>query len=326
MKVCVFGAGAIGGHLAARLAHGGADVSIVARGAHLAAIQANGLKLVSPDLNITLPIRATDDPSTLGPQDAVLVTVKAPALPSVAASIAPLLGPDTVVVFVINGIPWWYFDKAGENLAKLRMDELDPNNALRRAIGVERTLGGVVYSACEVIAPGVVEVESRRNRLIIGELDGAISARAETVAAPLRAGGFVIDISADIRTAVWTKLLMNMAGSPIAVLTTQPPMVNYTEPAVERAIRAIYAEGEQVARALGCAPVIDVEASVTGGKNLAHRPSMLQDLDLGRPMEIATILDAPVSLARITGVPTPTLDLVVALARLRAKAAGLAGQ
>jgi 2-dehydropantoate 2-reductase len=326
LKVCVFGAGAIGGHLAARLAHGGADVSIVARGAHLAAIQANGLKLISPDLNITAPVHATDDPATLGPQDAVLVTVKAPALPSVAAAIAPLLRPDTVVVFVINGIPWWYFDKAGDNLAKLRMPELDPGGALRHAVGVERTLGGVVYSACEVIAPGVVEVESARNRLVIGELDGTVSSRAEALAAPLRAGGFGIEISGEIRTAVWTKLLMNMAGSPIAVLTTSPPMVNYTEPAVEKAIRAIYAEGEQVARALGCAPVVDIEASVSGGRKLAHRPSMLQDLELGRPMEIATILDAPLALARLTGIETPTLDLIVALARLRAKAAGLAGQ
>ncbi len=178
MKICVFGAGAIGGHLAARLAHGGADVSVVARGAHLAAIRANGLRLEAPDANFTVKVAATDDPATLGPQDAVLVTVKAPALGSVAASIAPLLGPDTPVVFVINGIPWWYFDQHGGALDGTPLDSLDPGGAVRAAIGPARAIGGVVYSACTVTAPGVIEVEHLRNRLVLGELDGTLSARA----------------------------------------------------------------------------------------------------------------------------------------------------
>lgn len=323
MKICVFGAGAIGGHLAARLARGGAEVSVVARGAHLAAIQAGGLRIEAPDETFTQRMTATSDASSLGPQDAVLVTVKAPALGSVAAAIAPLLKPDTPVVFVINGIPWWYFDKHGGALDGTRLEALDPGGAVRAAIGPERAIGGVVYSACTVVAPGVVQVEHARNRLILGELDGTVSSRAEAIAAPLMAGGFTMEVTPDIRSAVWSKLMLNMAGGPVAVLTTQSGKMNLLEPAVEKAVREIYAEAEAIARALGCSPVFNVEQSLAGSRKTSHKPSILQDLELGRPMEVATIFDAPLKLARLAGVATPTLDLIVALARLRAKAAGL---
>jgi 2-dehydropantoate 2-reductase len=323
LRICVFGAGAIGGHLAARLARGGADVSVVARGAHLAAIQANGLRIEAPDGAFTVSVRATDDPASLGPQDAVLVTVKSPSLGSVAATIAPLLGPDTPVVFVINGIPWWYFDKHGGALDGTRLEPLDPGGAVRAAIGPDRAIGGVVYSACTVTAPGVVHVDHARNRLIVGELDRTISARAASIAAPLTAGGFTMEVSPDIRSVVWSKLMLNLAAGPISVLTSQAGSTNLQEAAVETAMRAIYAESEAVARALGCTPVFNAEASITGSRKSGHKPSILQDLELGRPMEVATIFDAPLALARLAGVATPTLDLVVALARIRAKAAGL---
>jgi 2-dehydropantoate 2-reductase len=323
VRICVFGAGAIGGHLAGRLARGGAEVSVVARGAHLAAIRADGLVVQAPDATFTSRVAATDDPAGLGVQDAVIVTVKAPALPSVAAAIAPLLGPETPVVFVMNGIPWWYFDQLGGALEGTRMASLDPGEAVRTAVGPERSIGGVVYSACTVVAPGVVEVENSRNRLVLGEIDGRVSERIEAIAAPLRAGGFAIDITPDIRTAVWAKLMMNMSGGPISVLTQSSPGRNLVEPAVEAAVRLVYAEGLAIARALGCDPVVDVEAAIAGSKRMAHKPSILQDLELGRPMEIPTIFDAPLELARLVGVATPTLDLLVALARLRARAAGL---
>lgn len=323
MKICVFGAGAIGGHLAARLARGGADVSVVARGAHLQAIQAQGLRIEAPGDIFTQRVTATSDPATLGPQDAVLVTVKAPALGSVAASIAPLLKPETPVVFVINGIPWWYFDQHGGRLDGTRLEALDPGGAVRAAIGPGRTIGGVVYSACTVVAPGVVHVDHTRNRLVLGELDGTISERAQAIAAPLTAGGFVMEVTPDIRSAVWSKLMLNMAGGPIAVLTTQPGKMSLLEPAVEKAVRNIYAESEAIARALGCSPVFNAEQALAASRQGTHKPSILQDLELGRPMEVATIFDAPLKLAKLAGVETPTLDLVVALARLRAKAAGL---
>lgn len=323
LKICVFGAGAIGGHLAARLSRGGAEVSVVARGAHLAAIQARGLRIEAPDGIFTAVVHATDDPSSLGPQDAVLVTVKAPALGSVAATIAPLLGADTPVVFVINGIPWWYFDKHGGALDGTRLEKLDPDGAVRAAIGPRRAIGGVVYSACTVTAPGVVQVEHVRNRLVLGELDGSMSARAQAIAAPLTTGGFTMEVSSDIRSAVWSKLMLNLAAGPIAVLTMEAGRAFLHEAAVEVAMRAIYAESAAVAVALGCTPVFDVEASIVGTRKSGHKSSILQDLELGRPMEVATIFDAPLALARLAGVATPTLDLVVALARIRAKAAGL---
>ncbi len=323
MKVCVFGAGAIGGHLAARLWRGGAEVSVVARGAHLSAIKADGMRIDAPDGSFTARMRATDNPVDLGPQDAVLVCVKSPALGSVAATIAPLLGADTPVVFVINGIPWWYFDQHGGALDGTRLDALDPGGAVRAAIGPARAIGGVVYSACTVTAPGMVLVEHSRNRLVLGELDGSLSARTAAIAAPLTAGGFTMEVSPDIRSAVWSKLMLNLATGPLSVLTTEPGRENLREPAVERAMRAIYDESAAVARALGCVPVFDVEASIAGARKSGHKSSILQDLELGRPMEVATIFDAALTLARLAQVETPTLDLVVALARVRAKAAGL---
>jgi 2-dehydropantoate 2-reductase len=321
MKICVFGAGAIGGHLAARLARGGAEVSVVARGAHLAAIQAQGIRVVAPDLDFTEKLHASADPAELGVQDAVLVTVKAPALPSVAASIAPLLGPKTAVVFVMNGIPWWYFDGLKGAFAGTRIAALDPADEVRRSIGPSRSIGGVVYSACNVLSPGVIEVEHTQNRLVLGEIDGTLSARMEAISAPLRAGGLTMDHVTDIRSAVWTKLLMNMAASPIAVLTGAAPKFNLAEPAVMEAVRAIYAEAYAVATALGAAPSLDIEARIRGAVNLLHKPSMLQDLELGRPMEVETILTTPLRVARMAGVATPVMDLIFALARLRAQTA-----
>lgn len=323
MKICIFGGGAIGGHLAARLSRGGADVSVIARGANLAAIRSKGIRINAPDVSFHASVTASSDPVELGPQDAVLVTVKAPALGSVAAAIKPLLGPDTPVVFVINGIPWWYFDQHGGALDGTRLEALDPGGAVRAAIGPQRSIGGVVYSACTVTEPGVVHVEHARNRLVLGELDGSISARAQAIAAPLTEGGFRVDITPDIRSAVWSKLLLNLGAGPISVLTQSAGKQNLLEPAIEAAVERVFAEGEAIARALGCDPVSDVAASIANSRKSAHKPSILQDLELGRPMEVATIFDAPLHLARLAGVATPTLDLVVALARTRAKAAGL---
>jgi len=218
MKVCVYGAGAIGGHLAARLAKGGAQVSLVARGAHLAAIRDGGLVVHAHDGTHHSHPQASAEPAELGPQDAVIVTVKSPALPAVAAGIAPLLGPDTPVAFVMNGIPWWYFDHDGGAHEGRRLPEADPGDALRHAIGVGRTIGGVVYSATEVIAPGVVRSEHGNIRLILGEPDGRVSDRARAISALMEAGGIPCPVSPDIRTELWSKLLGNLASGPLCVL------------------------------------------------------------------------------------------------------------
>lgn len=322
MKVCVFGAGAIGGHLAARLALGGAEVSIVARGAHLAAIRAGGLTVHTPEGTHHSRPGASDEPADLGRQDAVIVTVKSPALPSVAAGIAPLLGPDTPVVFVMNGIPWWYFDHEGGPHDGLRLPEADPGDALREAVGIRRTIGGVVYSAVTVTAPGVVESEHSNIRVILGEPDGRVSDRAKAIAALLAAGGMPSPVTPDIRTEVWAKLIGNLAGGPFSVVTRLGVRDCYADPLIREAVFLCAEEVRAIAAALG-RPLPPAAAQRARDSNMAHKPSILQDLELGRPMEIDTLFTLPLKLARLAGVETPRLDLMVALAKQAARSAGL---
>ena len=205
--ICVYGAGAIGAHLAARLAAAGAEVSVIARGAHLAAMRARGITLRTAEGDQNFPVQATENAAEIGPVDAVLVTVKAPALPAVAAGIAPLLGPDTPVAFIMNGIPWWYFDGIGGALKGKRLSVLDPDDALRRAVGVERALGGVIYAASAVVAPGIVTSEHADLKLFLGEPGGVVSPRAQALAALLSAGGMPTDAVGNIRHRIWGKLL-----------------------------------------------------------------------------------------------------------------------
>lgn len=323
MRVCVFGAGAIGGHVAGRLARGGAQVSVVARGAHLAAMQANGLRVITPEEEFHAAVTASADPAALGVQDAVIVTVKAPALPSVAAGIGPLLGPETAVVFVMNGIPWWYHHRSGKEGDGAALPLLDPGGALQAGVGFERAIGGVVYSACTVREPGVVLVENRANRIVLGEPDGTISARAQAIAAPMVAGGLTIEVSDRIRDFVWSKLLMNLGSGPLGVLTGGPPRDFYVEPALEKATLDAVAEAKAVAEAMGCKVNANAAGHVTNGKKSGHKTSILQDLELGRPMEIDALYTVPLEMAREKGVPTPFLDLLAALTRARARTAGL---
>jgi 2-dehydropantoate 2-reductase len=323
LKVCVYGAGAIGGHVAARLARGGADVSVIARGPNLEAMRASGLRVHAPDAEIEAPVRATADPAELGPQDVVIVTVKAPALPSVAAGIRALLRPDTPVVFAMNGIPWFYFHDAGGADDGTRLPKLDPGGALWDAVGPQRAVAGVVYSACTVVAPGVVEVESRGSRLILGESDGSAGTRLEAVADALRAGGLTVEISPRIREAIWQKLLLNLGSGPLAILTGTAPSGFFAEPDCQEITRRILAEGAAIAGALGCPITPNAEGQIRNGSRSDHKPSILQDLELGRPMEIDALYEVPLDLARMHGVEVPTLATLVALIRVRARAAGL---
>jgi 2-dehydropantoate 2-reductase len=322
MRICVYGAGAIGGHIAARLALGGAEVSIVARGAHLAAIQADGLTVHAHDgIHRSRP-HASDDPAALGRQDAVIVTVKSPALPSVAAGIAPLLGPDTPVAFVMNGIPWWYFDHEGGPHDGLRLAEADPGDALRGAVGIGRAIGGVVYSATEVIAPGVVRSEHGNIRVVLGEPDGRISDRAQAISSVLAAGGMPCPVVPDIRSEVWAKLLANLAGGPFCVVTRLGVRDAFADPLLRRAAFACAEEARAIATALG-RPLPLAASERVRDADMKHKPSILQDLELGRPMEIDTIYTLPLKLARLAGVETPQLDLMVALAKQAARSRGL---
>ncbi len=323
MKICVYGAGAIGGHIASRLHRGGAEVSIVARGPHLAAIKANGLTVHAVDGEHNSRLRATSDPAELGPQDAVFVTVKAPALPQIAAGIGPLLGRDTSVAFVMNGIPWWYFNDLGGEHDGKSLPRVDPNDVLRKALGPGRVIGGVVYSASAVIEPGVIEVEQPKSRVILGEPDGSMSDRVVALAGLITKGGISGEATPTIRTEIWNKLIGNLAGGTLAVLTGAAPQTVYTEGAGVKASLAAMSEAAAIAQALGADPGTNHEARIKSQGSMAHNPSILQDLEAGRPMEIDGMFDAPLALARMAGVPTPTLDLLVALCKIRAESSGL---
>ncbi len=323
MKICVFGAGAVGGHVAARLAKGGAEVSVVARGAHLAAMQANGLEVRTPGEHFHATVTASADPAALGVQDCVIVTLKAPALPAMAATIAPLLGPETAVVFAMNGIPWWYFHKEGGPHDGYQLDRIDPDGAVWRSVGPERAIGGVVNSACTVVEPGVIQVANTSSRLTLGEPDGTLSPRVQALAEALRAGGMGSEAVPDIRNRIWTKLMINLGSGPMGVLTQAPSSALFEEPACRDALRRVGAELTALAAAMGCPVQADPEAQIAAAGRLQHVSSIVQDLQLGRPMEIDGMFAAPLDLARLVGVPMPTLDLLVALAKVRARSAGL---
>ena len=322
MRICVYGAGAIGGHIAARLAKGGADVSVVARGPHLRAMQADGLSVAAADGVLHCRPRASDDPATLGPQDAVIVTTKVTALSQVAAGIAPLLGPDTAVAFVTNGIPWWYFDRTARDGRRLPL--LDPGEAVRDAVGIHRTLGGIVYSAATVTRPGHVEALAPDNRVVLGELDGAMTPRLQALADAIAAGGIGGVATPDIRGAVWAKLLGNMMNGPLCLLARSSMQDTLADPVIRQAAIAAAREVMAIAAAYGH-PITGQtpEDRIARSSKIAHRPSILQDLDAGRAMEIDALFTVPLQLAREAGVPTPILDLSVALVMRAAVAAGV---
>jgi 2-dehydropantoate 2-reductase len=321
MKICIFGAGAIGGHLAARLHAAGVDISVVARGEQLAAIRRDGLSLEIPDGPINARIPASDDPGDLGPQDAVIVAVKAPALPDVAARIAPLLRPDTPVVFAMNGIPWWYFYAHGGPFDGRRLPRLDPGDAVWNAVGPQRAVGGVIHSSNTVIRPGVVRCLSGRMQLIVGEPTGEKTARALAIAEAITAGGGKGEVSPRIRDAVWIKLIANMSANPLTFLAQTTLGAVFAEPACVAAVRTVAAEGAAIARALGCNVELDIDKVFAGVS--AHKPSIVQDLERGRPLELDAMFTVPSELGQMLGVETPMLDLIVTLMKLRARAAGL---
>ncbi len=322
MKICIYGAGAVGGHLAGRLAAGGVDVAVVARGPHLAAIQANGLRVETPEGPLVSHPLASDSAAAIGVQDLVIVAVKAPALPQVAAGMKPLLGPDTPVAFVMNGIPWWYFHGAPGPFADKRLPRIDPGGAVWDAIGPGRAIGAIAHTACTVIAPGVIKVGNPRNRFVFGRPDGHDDPLLANLAEFLRAGGVEVDVTPRIRDAIWEKLLMNLVGGSLGILTGSPMGEALANRAIATAAEQIAAEAVSIARALGCDPG-DPEGGLARLKVSRHKQSILQDLELGRAMEIDALLAVPLELARLAGVATPTADLIVGLAVQRARAAGL---
>ena len=325
MKICIFGAGAIGGYMGAKLAEAGAEVSLVARGPHLAAMQANGLTLIEEGETKTYKVNASDDPAALGHQDYVIVTLKAHSVPHVVGKMAPLIGPDTTIVSGVNGVPWWYFHKVEGPLEGTRLASVDPGDAQWNGFGPDRVLGCVVYPAAEVIEPGVVK-HIEGNRFSLGEPDGSKSDRAVRLSEALGKAGLKAPVRPRLRDEIWVKLWGNLSFNPISALTHATLDVLCTDPGTRAVARGMMLEAQEIAEKLGVKFPIDVDRRIDGGAAVgAHRTSMLQDLDAGRPMEIDALLGSVQELGRVTETATPTIDTVLALVTLRARSAGLYG-
>lgn len=321
MQICIFGAGGVGGLLAVRLAAGGHEVSAVARGAHLNAIRANGLKLVTPAGETVARPHASDRPGDLGSQDLVIVTTKTTALPEVADSIAPLLRPDTPVLFASNGVYWFYRGPGGE-AEPAALVPLDPGRGLHNAVGAWRALGIVIYSPNEVVAPGIVR-NSGNAQFILGGIGAGSRLRAEPIAQSLAGCGFEISVSDDIRRDMWNKLVRNVASSVLCTLTMADARTTFMDPEIGPTGLAIMKEVLEVASSHGFSSLpIDIDKESRGEGRQPVRPSMLQDLERGRPMEIDGQLRAVRDLARAAGVATPMLELLLPIVIARARAAG----
>jgi 2-dehydropantoate 2-reductase len=327
MRICVYGAGAVGGHLAVRLAAAGNEVSVLARGRNLAAIRQRGISLRSGDQTLVAHPKASEDPSQLGPQDFVIVTLKANALGVFAQSSAPLLHPGTGVVFAQNGIPWWYaMGLSGSRPRPPDLSRLDPGGALDKAVAPERIIGAVVYSANDLVEPGLVVNHTHgNNMLVVGECDDAASPRISNLRAVLEQAGISSPATADIRQAVWNKAIINLGTGAVCILSGEAIAAVRADPALQGLLTRTAQEGKVVALAHGVDPDRAPQRPSGGHKSgaISHKPSILVDYELGRPMEIEAQLAAPHAFARAAGVATPTLDALVPLAAHKAAAKGL---
>ncbi len=324
MKVCVFGAGAIGGYMAAELARAGdCEVTCIARGPHLAAMQQNGLKLVLKDgTEHVVPVNATDDPREAGPQDYVIVSLKAHSSAAVADQMLPLFGPMTALVTAQNGVPWWYFYKLEGQYEGTRVQSVDPDQRQWEMIGPERAIGCVVYPAAEISEPGVIH-HAYGNRFSIGEPSGEKTDRVQVLSKLMSDAGLRAPVRPRIRDDMWVKIWGNVSLNPISALTggTLAEMIDDAD--VHAVIRASMIEAQAVGEALGVKFAIDVDKRIAGAREVGdHKTSMLQDLELGRPMEIDALVASVQELGRIVDVATPTIDAVLGLVKQRARLAG----
>jgi 2-dehydropantoate 2-reductase len=319
VRIVIAGAGAIGGYIGARLtlaATPGVDTVLYARGPHLRAMQAHGLRVLSPDGDFEVKPQVTGDLATAGEADVVFLGVKAHGLTTLAPELEPILGRDTVVVSTQNGIPWWYFDGIGGALDGVRLDRVDPGGVIGAAIEPRRVVGSLAYFATTVVQPGVIR-HTEGNKISFGEPDGSKSDRLRRIVEPLVAAGFRCPITARFRHEIWVKLLGNVAFNPISALTggTLEELVRHPETAA--VIRDIMRETEAVAAKLGIELPISIAQRLAGAEKVgAHKTSMLQDLEAGRPMELEAVVGAVVELGERLGVAMPATRTVYACAKL----------
>jgi len=320
MKMAVVGAGAIGGYLGARLALAGEDVTFIARNRNLAAINADGFRLILADGSEqhATDVRAVQHMADAGPQDVVLLTVKAHQVGDLLPELRHLLGPQTMVVTMINGIPWWYFHRLGGEFDGRPLDSVDPGGRIAAQIEPERIIGSVVYPAAELLAPGVVRV-IEGNRFTLGELNGERTERIQALSAALIRAGFKAPVSKDIRSELWIKLWGNLSFNPISALTHATLEDICRFPPARALAAAMMAEAQTVAEKLGVLFKISLDQRIAGAEAVgAHKTSMLQDVEAGRAIEIEALVGSVVELGRITGVATPSIDAVYAATRLLA--------
>ncbi|RRI05524.1 2-dehydropantoate 2-reductase [Mesorhizobium tamadayense] len=316
MRITVFGAGAIGGYLAAKLTIAGrVDLSIVARGAHLEAIKAGGLRLIEDGKETVARVRAAARADELGAQDYVVLALKAHSLAPALGQIEPLLGEGTAVVTMQNGVPWWYFHRAGGALEGTRLTAVDPGGTIWERIGPERVIGSVVYPAVEVDAPGLIRhVEG--TRFSLGEPSGEKSDRVAALARELVKAGLQAPVREDIRSEIWVKLWGNLSFNPISALTGSTLAAIVADEGTRAVVRSMMIEAQAIGERLSVRFPIAVDRRIKGAGAVGeHKTSMLQDLERGRPMEIDALVGAVQELGRLTGQPTPTIDSVLALVR-----------
>ena len=317
MKICIYGAGAIGGYLGARLADGDSDVSLIARGPHLEAMRSSGLTLEEGGETTVVDIDCTDDPATLGTQDFVILTLKADSMVPAVDQIAPLLGPDTAVVTAQNGLLWWYFYGLPGPWENHHLEAADPRGYIWNTLGPERAIGSVVYPSCEIVAPGVVRHLSG-NRFMLGEPTGVKSDRVVALGEVITAAGLKAPIRRKIRDDIWFKLLGNATFNPISVLTHATLEQMCRDEGVRDVIRQMMVEARDVALMLGVEFSMDIEKRLDGAVDVgAHKTSMLQDFEQGRPLELDTLVASVSEMGRLVDMPTPTIDTMLALVRLR---------
>ncbi|WP_341530599.1 2-dehydropantoate 2-reductase [Nostoc sp. UHCC 0302] len=318
MKICIVGAGAIGGYLGAKLALAGEAVTLIARGSHLQAIQKNGLRLILADgsSQVATPTLATSDIQEVEPQDVVILTVKAHSVAALAPSLSSLYNSHTMVVTAQNGVPWWYFRQHGGEYEGTRIQSVDPDGIIEAHIGAERAIGCVVYPATEIVEPGVIK-HIEGDRFTLGEIDGSKSERIQLLAQSLKQAGFKAPIRNQIRTEIWIKLWGNVAFNPISALTgaTLERICQY--PLTRELARQMMLEAQAIAEKLGIKFGISLEQRINGAENVgAHKTSMLQDIEAGRSTEIDAIVGAVAELGKLTQIPTPHIDAIYASVKL----------
>ena len=316
MKFAIYGAGAIGAWMGAKLSVAGHDVSLIARGPHLAAMQERGVTVRSPDGDFTANVHATNDPREVGRADAVVLAVKAHGLPAIAPLLHPIVGPDTVVLPAQNGIPWWYFQRHGGPWEGTRLESVDPGGVIEQYVDAESIVGCVVYPAATIVEPGVIAHEEG-NRFSLGELDGSTTDRAKAISTALGGAGIRAPLRSNIRQEIWVKLMGNLAFNPISALTRAGMAEIARDRDASTLARAMMGEAHAVANSFGIEVPITIDQRMAGAENVGdHKTSMLQDVETARPIEIGGLVGVVLELGALAGVPMPYTSAVYACAKL----------